>query len=513
MSTETHAQLIESADRRLVRILFAKLDWWICVAALVCGGLQVMNTQSVALFYVGMSMLTIYGLFSLARCVLTPDAITSWLVLASTLALGYGLGTLNTMLNGYSDYMSLLRLTYAPRADISESIALVLLLSALMQFISNIDSHKVFAIEQPILMRDEVLVVWLACATALAMLAMVATGQIGIQANVAVEEGSSHISATGAIVTSALSPMSAISVYFLAKVSGRNKMLLGLAIASILLVQATQGRRIFIFTLICCGIAYVASNRHRRLFSFKNIAGLSAAAVVVLAASHLFFAMRVATLEVGRDKNIFYLLEQGIKELKDQDRTGLAAQIQDNQDTRTFIIGYLAEILKITREKQTLDGALLELGVASAVPSVIWPGKWRIMSIGSEEALAHPQFGIPVWDSANSILTAGLCDYGLVGFFVYPLLIAFVFSMAIRAAMRLSLLARLTMAFTAVDALLAVENPFAGYTASLREVIILTVLVQLICYVALKYTTLGSAKFLEPCSGSRGSADAAPLPA
>jgi hypothetical protein len=85
---------------------------------------------------------------------------------------------------------------------------------------------------------------------------------------------------------------------------------------------------------------------------------------------------------------------------------------------------------------------------------------------------------MPIWDASNTILTAGLCDFGLAGFFVYPIMVALAFTLGVRLVRRLYLPARLVFGFGALYILLSVETAFAGYTASLRELISLTLMFQ-----------------------------------
>ena len=478
----------ESVDRRYIRSAFARFDWALCVIAVLVGAFQLINLDSEEAFYVSVSMLSLCGLIGLIKCVLIPEAVTSWLVLASTLALGYGLGTLNTLLSGYRDYMSLLELTYASRADLAAAIGMTLILFAGLYAVGLIDRSSRFLQHVSVTDQDVTLVAWLTSMVAAWVTLLVLTGKIGIQMDISASEGSSNISAASSIVTSALCPMVAIAVYFYAKASGRIKMLLLAAGLAILLVQATQGRRVFIYSIVCCVIAFVASN-NRRIFTMKNVFMAVIAVAMTVGASKLFFAMRSATIDVGKHHNLVFLLEKGIEELRQSDRTDLSQRIAENQDTRTFIIGYLAEVLKLSETKPTTGGALFELAIASAVPSMLWPGKWRIMSIGSEETLSHPQFGLPIWDAANSVLTAGVFDFGVAGFFAYPFIVAGVFALITGAAMRLTLQARLMMGFGCVYTLFSVETPIAGYTASLREAIILTAVVQIAAVLQRRWTS------------------------
>jgi hypothetical protein len=53
--------------------------------------------------------------------------------------------------------------------------------------------------------------------------------------------------------------------------------------------------------------------------------------------------------------------------------------------------------------------------------------KSPVRNINSEEGLANEHFGLPLYDDANSILTAGIIDFGIAGVILYPVLICFGF--------------------------------------------------------------------------------------
>ncbi len=467
-----------SADRMAVARFYEAADWALLGGAALAGFLLLLVPGGMTELHVAVVTLSVCGVLAFIRCILLHDDVSASLVMASTLGLGYGIGTLNSLLNGYADYMSLLQLTYATAAQITESIALILLLYALLYFI-----HKTVPVRQlphpgedrP---EDAIVVMLAAAAFACVVVVFVAIGKIGMQLDVSAEEGSSTISASSAIVISALAPMSATAVFFAMKRAGLVRlMLLGSAL-TMLLVQATQGRRVFMYSAICCLIAYAHATRSRSLLTWRHAVLVVVLAMSALTASKVFYSMRQATSEMGKNKNIPALLERGIKDLLNRERSDFDEKFKENQDTRTFIIGYLAEINEAVKTHPTQEGAVFVLGVVSAIPTAIWPGKWAIMAVGSEEALAHPALGLPIWDASNTILTAGLSDFGVWGFFAYAILVALMFTLGAHLVRRLYLPAQLAFGFGSLYILLSVETAFAGYVSSLRELVILTLMLQ-----------------------------------
>ena len=309
-----------------------------------------------------------------------------------------------------------------------------------------------------------------------AALGALATGMLGFQSDVADEEGSARSSAVGALISVAIAPVMAASLHIYAKDETRTKFIVYCLCVGLLLVQLTQGRRIFIYTAFVGGIAYFSAVGFRKLFSPKIVLALIVVASSFFLASKMFYAMRMATWESTQKQSVPELISRGIENMKDSDRLMLDEQVQDNQNTRTFIIGYLAELTSMIGIGQPTLGGMLELGAATSVPTVIWPGKWKIMAQGTEEGICHPGMGLPVWDAANTILTSGVCDFGWIGFFGYPLALAAVFSFLVLVFKKyLTAVPLYVICFGVIYSLLSVEVVLAGYFSFLRNLTLLAI--------------------------------------
>jgi len=101
--------------------------------------------------------------------------------------------------------------------------------------------------------------------------------------------------------------------------------------------------------------------------------------------------------------------------------------LSDNLRTRTFVVGYLALLGRggITAKPMLGQDALfcVQLITPDIFYKLAGSDKTEIRRTGSEETLINERFGLPVYDDANSVLTAGFADFGLLGVALYPLLI------------------------------------------------------------------------------------------
>jgi len=118
------------------------------------------------------------------------------------------------------------------------------------------------------------------------------------------------------------------------------------------------------------------------------------------------------------------------------------------------------------------------MGLASmAVPRVFNPGK--DLTFG-EEGLDDELFGLTYKDAANSILTNGATDFGLLGVIVYPLLLVWLFRFLIESLSRfLPSVPMAIIALGAIFSLLQAENSLTAYFVTIRNAIIFSVILFL----------------------------------
>jgi len=167
-------------------------------------------------------------------------------------------------------------------------------------------------------------------------------------------------------------------------------------------------------------------------------------------------------------------LRTGVGILLHAKKTHLNEAVADNQDSRTFIVGYLAELVEALAYRAPLHGDVLMFDVALNVPAALWPEKYRVIALGSEEAVANHHLGIPVSDQANSIVTTGASDFGVAGIFLYPLALAGLYSLILRGTRRLGGIAHLMVTAALVNTLLNVEAATADYFSILRSIVIVS---------------------------------------
>jgi hypothetical protein len=149
---------------------------------------------------------------------------------------------------------------------------------------------------------------------------------------------------------------------------------------------------------------------------------------------------------------------------------------QSNVQKRTFVLGFFADVLEGSSRSTPALGRDL-LGLASmAVPRVLYPDK---VGIG-EEGLVDEIFGLTYTDAANSILTGGATDFGLLGVIVYPLFAVWLMRFLIEILARfLSPLPVSIMVLGAVFMLMQTETTLTVYFLTIRNQIIFAIILSI----------------------------------
>ncbi|MDE2076530.1 MAG: hypothetical protein KGI91_05560 [Burkholderiales bacterium] len=443
---------------------------WAQVLLLLLAGVSVLLHSVREVYLVNLCLLSLLGGWGLLQITRDASRTTLWDLMWISICLGYGLGSLNTELTWVRQTSDYALLTAASPLYLYRTVGWMSLLCAGLMAASTLDSTPVFSAIR-IEARHHAVWAGLILAVAITASLLVAKGSIGYHQEMT--DGGVSISPLAALTVSALVPAAALACFLLPQANGRVKTLLIVGFLLIALIQFYQGRRVFIYTVIVCLMCFSVGRSRSASWSWRQVLTLLVAAAAIMGASKAFFALRMAKWELGSAKDTVALIETGWGILMDAKRSGLNAELESNQRSRTFILGYPAELVQALEDHEPLYGQVVLLDVALNVPSVLWPGKYKVLSLGAEEAIANPHFGLELLDEANSILTTGLSDLGLAGLFVYPLVLMLSYRLVLAASRRLGSAAYLMVAAALVNAVLNVEAATADYFNVLRSVVLI----------------------------------------
>jgi hypothetical protein len=451
----------------------AAAEHTLILLSLLVGSIQLIFYGPEILMWVSMATLSVVGFSGLGRLLTVPAFATPWTIMAVSLSLGYGFGAFNTMARGYVSGVDLLNVTYAGHESLSRVLGGLLMLVAVLMCLGRLDKNKLIPSQRFTPEDQRVTFMVLLCTVVIVVLA-VATGKLGFQASMGADEGSQLISPLGALAAAAMSPVLACSVFaFAAEKNSARRTLVLLLCLVLMAVLMVQGRRIFMYSTLLAVLAFFSARGAKNFFTLKTLLILVAVVLMILTTSKFYFAMRMAQWTAGPKPTLTVLVQDGFDIFMNAEKEGLDEKVEENQGTRTFILGYLGEVIEGVESHRAVGGDVLMLDLATAAPTLLWPGKWKIASQGSEEAVCHPIIGLPGWDAANTVVTAGACDFGWFGFFAYPVGLAALFALVGWACRGLPALVRLMFGFGIFDSLFNVENAISANFVQIRNLMLI----------------------------------------
>ena len=245
----------------------------------------------------------------------------------------------------------------------------------------------------------------------------------------------------------------------------------------LLVIQFGLGRRIFLFSILIYVMAALLSKRPKKLITVQNIVVVALIVGAIQVATTTFYTMRVATFafkNAPEKPSIVVLVPEAIQVYKDRDKLNLAKQIHDNLSSRTFLIEYLATLAERSDKIEPLYGQNIARAIVVATPAILYWGKYKNPLFIDEENFLNPHFRLPVWDAANSVFTAGVGDFGELGYFILPVIVCFIFSLYLRLIYAiLPPLAGTLISFYLCKVLFSVEEDIVSFFTASRSVFIL----------------------------------------
>lgn len=304
-------------------------------------------------------------------------------------------------------------------------------------------------------------------------------GTLSYMSNLAGSGG--RVSVFGLIVLLLAGLAPAIGAIGFTQSTGWRRIRFGAAGLICLLANIPIGRRVFAYALLLALIgAFRLSGRTLQISRGRKAVMSVAAVGLVLVASFILMALRMASNRTGERHLSISKITQVAERTSLTDPRAVFDTLSSNVDTRTsFLIQYLALLSKGGHSASPLYGTDAELGVLQLVPSVFYDyvgvDKTRIRMV-SEEDLANEHFGLITQDMANSVLTGGFIDFGLLGVLVYPVLACvlargFLLLLAMATPREGQVLAILAI----ISLFLATELAIQGYLIDFRNTVVLVV--------------------------------------
>ena len=198
----------------------------------------------------------------------------------------------------------------------------------------------------------------------------------------------------------------------------------------------------------------------------------------IAVASIAFMYLRVGTYELDPDEphSLREIIASAEYVYETKNYSEILDRLQENAQLRGFILSFLADLLSHSTKSETGYGRDAANGFILAVPSFLWPSKTQNFP-PVEEELANQLFGTAYPDQANSLLTAGVVDFGLMGALIYPVAAAAAVTLLFRVIVGVcSPFIAGVIVLAGVYFMLNAEVDFTGYVILIRNSIIFALL-------------------------------------
>jgi hypothetical protein len=357
------------------------------------------------------------GLFTLWNWLFREAPTRFSTLMAMSLLLGYGGGTLNTWITLPRGSLTVAALMELPQGVLARGMGAVLISTAPLFFLGELYEKPLFGrgFRLQIDKRTRTLI----RIGTLGMLAGYATHSLAFQGPAT---GGGHVSVPGVFLTWLYTPLVAVAVGgFLTAEQKTDKLLDGLSSLILLLIFSVMGRRVTMYTVVeILFMLRLVGYRWKGSLARKALLVLGLGAIMIVC-SLTFMLLRIAGASQRRG---WMTIEKRVAVASKLVQKGGAYAIaahatQSNLQKRTFVLSFFANVLDASSRKTPALGqdafGMLQL----SIPSAFYPGKNAYFS---EEGLVDRQFDLSYGDQPNSILTAGATDFGFIGVIFYPLI-------------------------------------------------------------------------------------------
>ncbi|HZD47103.1 MAG TPA: hypothetical protein VE178_00030 [Silvibacterium sp.] len=391
-------------------------------------------------------------------------------LLAMALLLGYGLGAVNTWLTLPRGGLSIAQYLGGDEGILARGMAAVLFASALLCFIGELYERPLFGQKFRIPL-DQRTYLFIFSGT-VAVVVGFFTHMIGFMGIVQGSAGEQQ-NPVSALISGMFPPLTALTIaVFLAVRERFVKLSIGACALVLCVLLMLTGRRSLIYTAMLVLFTLRLTGYRLKGTSLKKILLLAGLGSFLAVGVTVFMLLRLAGWQSHTtNTTLINRIQIAMSWVEDGSALDRATEAnQANAQKRTFVLGFFADVLEGSTGHTPALGKDLAGYTSLAIPRVFNPDKDVYFT---EEALVDSQFALTYGDSANSILTNGATDFGILGVLGYPLLLVLMYRFCMNVVSRF--LPPLAVSFIALALLLSLlqtENHIEAYLDTIRSVII-----------------------------------------
>jgi hypothetical protein len=340
-------------------------------------------------------------------------------IFALTLGLAYGLGTVNTWFTLPRTGETLAFFLNLDGRNLAEAEALILIAIALMLAVGELFEKPIFGEEFSIKFSNrDIVIVTLGALFRAVTFASGRTIAFTSQSNI--QQG--HAGAIAILSGDIEAPCLALAFCMALNAETRAKRwYLYLLTLLLFLLDFPNGRRAMIYGILLMVIAARLGRFRIRISFFKKITAAILLSGLLYVATLGFYYVRVASYS-ETNPSLSERVTGVIALIKEKKNADVDQQFSSNIQGRTFILTFIGKLVGETAARRTGHGIDMMNQFEAAIPTAIYPSRDVFFT---EESLASQLFGTQYGDEPNSVISAGIIDFGILGLILYPLFFSF----------------------------------------------------------------------------------------
>lgn len=452
-----------SAEPRKLNPIYSCL---VPLTLLVVAGLVHTFTNE-EMFAAAAAVLALVGLGTFADALFGTVSIGVFKIIGLSYCLGFGLSSFNTWYGTHLIPEPLALYTQYSDRILCHGLAFVCFSVAVFFFLGEVLERHIVIDPRALARSVEInWFIWGAFALVIAAFLHGSLGYMGFSTN------DGKVDVLGAAGYWVISPLFALALTKAIHSETPGKRLLHwLLFATVALMLLPLGRRVLIYTIFVAGLFLRFDPTVSSLKGRTKVMIVALTLVLLSVGTFGFLYLRFATYELGDQTHysLAALTSEAVVVFRKRSYAEVATVMQENAESRGFVLGYSAAVLEFSETQQISGGEGLGDAIFLVIPSALNPGKLSHLP-EQEEYLVDRLYHTDYADEANTLLSAGAVDFGSFGALVYPLGIAGLTIFMLNQARRL-----LTPVFSVVVvlasfyALLNLETTVTSYLVLLRD--------------------------------------------
>lgn len=240
------------------------------------------------------------------------------------------------------------------------------------------------------------------------------------------------------------------------------------------------GRRAFIYSLILSFVWMMPYFIRLKISKLKFIFTAIILIGFVMTSNYFFLSLRLSSQEANSiNSSSLQKLSDASKLFNSNGIQDINAYLRDANSDRAFVLRFFSDLVIAESKNHPMYGVETIESIKIVIPGFFGVKKFK----GDIENIAQAHFKLNKTDEANSVLTLGISDFGIVGVYIIPILLMLLYQICFSFVMglhRFPVFAKKVFILLLMFSVLNCENTLAGYIGVLRDAFLIGILVAFV---------------------------------